>query len=437
MVIVLDNVEHLLDGVEHGQHPPGVARVPDHRYEPRAAAHHGRASRSGPPARRRRRPAVHRASRAVRPGWEPGDDRPVVEDIRRLVDHLPLGIEPRGGRVPLLRPTLIRDRLAARLPLPERPSATPGAPADAGGDVRLSHDLLDEERTASCCMTWQCSTTDSTRPGRSVAEPADGTDRLTDVLELADQNLLMADGRGTGRARFRMLRTIQSFALARLVAGAGGGCPGPARRCLSHGSRPPCPGSGRLATPRPSISSNPTWATPLGASLVDRLGAGSRALEPRRGARAVLARLRPPRGGSPRHRGGAGEPERADERVVRARAAAAAGSIAYWQGDATAARSGMTRRSNSPQRPTTRRASPTRSSTAATCSSWGPGRAGAPGAPRGRIGRYRALGDERGARASWGLGSWTCRWVGMARRASTSGRASSTSTAWTIRSTAP
>ena len=60
---------------------------------------------------------VERAG-SVRPGWEPGEDAPVIDDICRLVDRLPLGIELAAARVAMLSPATLRDRLAARLPLP-------------------------------------------------------------------------------------------------------------------------------------------------------------------------------------------------------------------------------------------------------------------------------------------------------------------------------
>ncbi|HET9345085.1 MAG TPA: AAA family ATPase, partial [Candidatus Limnocylindrales bacterium] len=50
-------------------------------------------------------------ARAVEPGWDPGDDEAVVEEICGLVDGLPLGIELAAARVSMLPPSLIRDRL--------------------------------------------------------------------------------------------------------------------------------------------------------------------------------------------------------------------------------------------------------------------------------------------------------------------------------------
>jgi predicted ATPase len=91
-----------------------------------------------------RRLFVERA-RDVRPGWEAGADEPVVAEICALVDGLPLGVELAAARVSLLPPATIRDRLAARLPLPG--PATRDAPArqqTLERAVAWSHDLLPE-----------------------------------------------------------------------------------------------------------------------------------------------------------------------------------------------------------------------------------------------------------------------------------------------------
>ena len=82
-------------------------------------------------------------ARAARVGWEPAEDREVIAEICRLLDDLPLGIELAAARVSALSPTVIRDRLAARLPLPG--SGFRDAPArqrTLEGAVAWSHDLL-------------------------------------------------------------------------------------------------------------------------------------------------------------------------------------------------------------------------------------------------------------------------------------------------------
>jgi class 3 adenylate cyclase len=91
---------------------------------------------------------VERA-RSVRPGWEPGADAPIVAGICALVDGLPLGVELAAARVSLLPPTAIRDRLAARLPLPGQ--GTRDAPArqrTLEAAVAWSHDLLPSDLQA-------------------------------------------------------------------------------------------------------------------------------------------------------------------------------------------------------------------------------------------------------------------------------------------------
>ena len=73
-----------------------------------------------------------RRARAVRPGWEPGSDAAVVEEVCTLVDRLPLGVELAAARVAHLPLTAVRDRLAAHLPLPGTgPAERAGSPAHA------------------------------------------------------------------------------------------------------------------------------------------------------------------------------------------------------------------------------------------------------------------------------------------------------------------
>lgn len=88
-------------------------------------------------------------ARAVQPGWTTGHDAAVVAEICHLLDDLPLGIELAAARVSALSPTVIRDRLAARLPLPG--SGLRDAPArqrTLEGAVAWSHDLLSPKRQA-------------------------------------------------------------------------------------------------------------------------------------------------------------------------------------------------------------------------------------------------------------------------------------------------
>ena len=71
----------------------------------------------------------------------------MVAEICDLLDDLPLGIELAAARVSALPPTVIRDRLAARLPLPgSGPRDAPARQRTLEGAVAWSHDLLPTDR---------------------------------------------------------------------------------------------------------------------------------------------------------------------------------------------------------------------------------------------------------------------------------------------------
>ena len=77
-------------------------------------------------------------ARSVRPGWEPGADSVVVDEVCALLDRLPLGVELAAARVAHLPLAAIRDRLArapaaAGLGSAQRARST----ADPGGRDRL------------------------------------------------------------------------------------------------------------------------------------------------------------------------------------------------------------------------------------------------------------------------------------------------------------
>jgi predicted ATPase/class 3 adenylate cyclase len=158
-------------------------------------------------------------AQAVRAGWEPGPDRAIIEEICALLDDLPLGIELAAARSALLPPSVTRDRLAARLPLPG-PGVrdAPGRQRTLDSTVAWSHDLLDPARQRLLHELAVFEGGFDLEQVDAISVAAGGAaDRLDDLLELADRSLIVSVPEVTGRARFRMLRTIQTFALARLV----------------------------------------------------------------------------------------------------------------------------------------------------------------------------------------------------------------------------
>ncbi len=240
-LLVLDNFEHLLEGASEVstilRASPGTrivvtSRAPLHiageqdypvrslsEDEPLDGPAVGRTDGGGVASHRL---FVERA-RAVRPGWEPGDEAATVREICDLLDGLPLGIELAAARIALLPLGAIRDRLAAHLPLPGTASRdAPGRQRTLDGAIRWSHDLLParQQRLLRRLAVFEGGF-DLDQVPAVAATSGEATDALVDdLVALVDQSLATGrpvPGRGLG-VRFGLLRTIQSFALTELAA---------------------------------------------------------------------------------------------------------------------------------------------------------------------------------------------------------------------------
>ena len=230
MLLVLDNFEHVLDAAaavaELIRVSPRSRFVVTSRAPLRVTGEHempmaplgvrGEDSAA-------RRLFVERA-RAVRPSWDPGPDGEVVDEICALVDGLPLGIELAAARVSLLPLAAIRDRLAARLPLPGSGARdVPARQRTLEGAVAWSHDLLSPrlQRAFDRLSVFEGSF-DADQAGPVMADPDEGSpgaslDPLDDLAELAGQSLIERFPADAG-VRFRMLQTIQAVAAQGLAA---------------------------------------------------------------------------------------------------------------------------------------------------------------------------------------------------------------------------
>jgi predicted ATPase/class 3 adenylate cyclase len=284
---------------------------------------------------------VERAG-AVRPGWKPGEDAPVLDQICRLVDRLPLGIELAAARVAMLSPATIRDRLAARLPLPGAgPRDVPARQRTLDGTIAWSYELLspDRRRLVRELAVFE-GDFDLDQVGL-VATMEAGDDLLDALLELADQSLIARSAlagheSGLGGIRFRMLETIRTFALRQL---SGDGTEAAVRRrhalamlALAEDAAPHLPGADqarwldRLAQDHANLASALRWTIDAGdVDTAQRLSyatwrywqIGGHLREGRLLADAVIAMP------------GADEPS-----PGRMWSFAAAGGLAYWQADA-------------------------------------------------------------------------------------------------------
>lgn len=222
-VLVLDNMEHILDAsgvvgdllrasprsriIVTSRAP---LRINGEREVPLAPL-----ALDGPDGARR---LFEERAAAVGPGWSAGGDGPIVDEICALLDGLPLGIELAAARAGMLPLTAIRDRLAARLPLPgSGPRDAPDRQRTLDGAVAWSYDLLDpSDQDVLRRLGVFEGGFDLEQVSAVAVDP--GVDPLDALLRLAEQSLIEPDDRAGGRVRFRMLRTIASFSLDRLRA---------------------------------------------------------------------------------------------------------------------------------------------------------------------------------------------------------------------------
>lgn len=343
LLLVLDNFEHLLDGSNVVTAIVRAAPACQVIVTSRAPLHvSGEHEVPVAPLADDAVTLFTDRARAVRPGWEPGAAAPVVDEICRLLDHLPLGIELAAARIALLSPEVIRDRLAARLPLPG--PGTRDAPArqrTLEGTVAWSHDLLEPELQVLLQDLGVFEGGFDLDQVREVAPASDPRrDRLDDLLELADRSLIVAVADTHDRVRFRLLRTIQSFALGRLVAA--GREPAARRRHAEAFAA-----LGAAAHPHLNTSRHAATLDRMEPDMPNMRAADRWAIESDEGdvaLRLVADQWRfwhafgQMQEGRTLTESALAMPSAAAPSVARAWAAAAAGSLAYWQADTQTAR---------------------------------------------------------------------------------------------------
>lgn len=154
---------------------------------------------------------------AERAGDLPHDESPIVEEVCRRLDGIPLAIELAASRMESMTATEVRDRLGQRFRLLVRSRQSLDRHQTLRHAVAWSYDLLnDSERTLlercsvfaggfdarSACAVWQ--------------SDADEFEVLDVLGALVRKSLLVAD-RSSGRTRFLMLETIRQFAEEKLV----------------------------------------------------------------------------------------------------------------------------------------------------------------------------------------------------------------------------
>jgi predicted ATPase/class 3 adenylate cyclase/Tfp pilus assembly protein PilF len=167
---------------------------------------------------------VERA-RAVRPDFELTDETgPVVAEICKRLDGLPLAVELAAAWSKVLPPAALLRRLERRLELPASRSAdVPARQSTLREAIAWSYDLLsDEERRLHARLSvfmGGCTVEAAER----VADPDGelGIDVLEGIASLVDRSLLRESEDDEGEPRFAMLATIREYAREHLRESGG------------------------------------------------------------------------------------------------------------------------------------------------------------------------------------------------------------------------
>ena len=161
-------------------------------------------------------------ARAVRPSFElTPDNEPVVEQIVRRLDGLPLAIELAAARMAILNPESLLKRLAQQFDLLTRPHRDAVSHHQTLiGAIEWSWNLLDqhEQLAMTQCAVFRVSF--NVDAAESVIQVRNGTSSpaIIDLLQsLVEKSLLTTSGGADlSGLRFSMLQSIADFAAKRL-----------------------------------------------------------------------------------------------------------------------------------------------------------------------------------------------------------------------------
>ena len=212
LLLVVDNFEQLLDAAEVLSgvlaRSPRSKFVVTSRAPLRLAAEHELAI--GPLAEAPAIALFRRRARAVDPRLQLADsDEPVIAQIAKRLDGLPLAIELAAARIKVLSPAEILDRLSKRLDLlSSGPRDAPQRQQTLRAAIGWSYDLLDPEAQVLFSQLGVFSGGFTL----AIAEEVCGPAALDGISALADHSLVTRADR-----RFGMLETVREFAAEKLA----------------------------------------------------------------------------------------------------------------------------------------------------------------------------------------------------------------------------
>lgn len=216
-LLLLDTCEHVLDGVRplvrHLLRACPDVRVLATSREPLGldGEHLVEVPTLDPPGAAR---LFGERARAVDPGFTLSPrTRPLVEDICRRLDGLPLAIELAAARIRALPLEGLANRLDQRMQL--LTSQRSGRHRGLAAAIDWSYELLTETQRAVLRHTAVFAGAFAPDTAARVCDLSDvpGEDVLAHLLRLVDRSMLTA----TSAGRYRMLDTVRAFGAERLV----------------------------------------------------------------------------------------------------------------------------------------------------------------------------------------------------------------------------
>lgn len=162
---------------------------------------------------------VERAQ-AVKPGFQLNEQNgPVVGEIVRRLDGLPLAIELAAARIKLLPPEIILERLEARFKLlTGGPQDLPERQQTMRNAIDWSYNLLEQPARALFARLGVFADSFSLEAAEAVCRTGDDQDILESLTVLMNNSLLRRVSDAVLEPRFVMLETLREYALERLAA---------------------------------------------------------------------------------------------------------------------------------------------------------------------------------------------------------------------------